>query len=260
MINNRFDVDKERELLQKAQQGDLKARRQLHVIYRGLLDSIVYPKFSYSPQPVSAIRAEAERLLDKCIDSWSPAANNKPSTYIQKYISNKLLRYVNDNKQLVRTTETYAWKTDKFGDVLSELRTQFRREPTDQELRDQMNKKYPDYNLTTKDIGRLRNELRTTTLSSTVIGGSSDDDSSLTVGDLAFTSTVDPLKQYSLTLRARELNNRISTLPEPHQTVIKYHAGLDGFPQLSLRDIAVKTGMNKYRIQKVIDETKEILQ
>lgn len=258
MINDRFDVDKERELLQKAQQGDLKARKQLHVIYRGLLDSIVYPKFNYSPQPVSAIRAEAEGLLDKCIDSWSPVANNKPSTYIQKYISNKLLRYVNDNKQLVRTTETYAWKTDKFSDVLNELRNQLHREPTDEELVIQMNKKYPDYNLTTKDIKRLRNELRTTTLSSTVIGSS--DDSSMTAGDLAFTSTIDPLKQYSMTLKARELNNRISTLPEPHQTVIKYHAGLDGFPQLSLRDIAVKTGMNKYRIQKVIDETKEKLQ
>lgn len=260
MINgSRFDIDKERELLQKAQQGDLRARRQLHIVYRGLLDSIVYPKFSHTPQPVSAIRAEAEGLLDKCIDSWNPASNNKPSTYIQSYISQKLLRYVNDNKQLVRTPEQYAWKTDKFSAILSELRNQLHREPTDKELADQMNKKFPEYNLTIKDMQRLRGELRTTTLSSAVIG-SSDDDSKLTVGDLAFTSTIDPLKQYSLTLKARELNDKISTLPEPHQTVIRYHAGLDGFPQLSLRDIAVKTGMNKYRIQKVINETKEILE
>lgn len=257
---SRFDVNKEKELLTKAQQGDLQARRQLHIVYKGLLDSIVYPKYTYSPQPASAIRAEAEDLLDKCIDSWDPLATNKPSTYIKGYIDNKLKRYVNDNKQLVRVTETYAWKTDDFAKVLKELTSKLYRDPTDNELLIEMNKQYPKHNLTLKDIGRLRNEVRTTTLASTAIGSPSGDDSTMRVEDLAFTTTVDPMKQYALTLQAREINNKITKLSEPHKTVIKYHLGIDGFPQLSLRDISVKTGLNKYRIQKVIEETREILQ
>lgn len=256
---NRFNPDEERELLVKAQQGDLLARKRLHIIYRGLLDNIVYQKFSHTPQPISAVRAEAEGLLDKCIDSWDNTATNKPSTYIHSYIEHKLLRYVNDNKQMVRTTEKYAWKTEKFNDSVKELRTQFNREPSDSEIADFMNARYPGYNLTIKDIGRLRNEVRTTTLSSMVIG-QSDENAPLTVGDITFTTTVDPLKQYSLILKARGLQDRINSLPEPNQTIIKYHAGVDGFPQLSLRDIAVKTGMNKYRVQKVIDDSKELLE
>jgi len=256
---NRFDVESEKELIKKAQAGDLQARRQLHIVYKGLLDSIVYPRYNYSPQPVSAIRAEAEKLLDKCIDSWNPSFDNKPSSYINGYISKKLLRYVNENKQLVRTTERYAWKTNKFSEVLTDLRNKLRREPSDFELVNEMNQKFPEDNIALKDISRLRNELRPTTLSSAIIGDAGDG-SSLTVGDLAFSSTEDPFKHYSMTLKARELNDKIALLPEPNKTIIKYHVGLDGYPQLSLRDIAVKLGLNKYRVQKVIDETKEMLQ
>lgn len=257
MANQKYDTNYERDLLEKAKIGDLSARRKLHREYKGLLDKIVYQNFSYSPQPISAIRSEAEELLDKCIDSWDPTMNNKPSTYITSYIKNKLNRYVNTHKQIIRTPEQYAWKTNKYRDSVEALTSQLKRDPSDIEIADYMNSEFA-YNLTPKDIDRIRRETRSTTLASTVIG-QSDDNATLTVRDVMFVSKEDPLKQYMLSLRAREVNDKINTMQEPHKSVLEYHLGINGKPKLSLRDIAVKMGMNKYRIQVIIDEAKEML-
>lgn len=258
MASDKYSEERERELLMKAKQGDLMARRQLHREYRGLLDKLVYQNFSYSPQPISAIRTEAEALLDKCIDAWDPSVPNKPSTFIQASIGQKLKRYVNNNKSAIRSTENYAWKISKFQDSVEELMGELKRDPTDNEILDFMNTKYPNYNLSLKDLDRIRKEIRPTTLTSTIVG-QSDENATMTVRDVMYTTTQDPMKQYALTLKARELNERINKMQEPHKSVLEYHLGINGKPQLSLRDISVKMGMNKYRVQVVLNEAKEML-
>lgn len=256
-MNDRFDIDEERDLLIKAQQGDLFARRKLHRIYKPLVDSIVYNNFSNTPQPVPAIKAEAEKLLDVYMDKWDPNFLSKPSTFLHSSISNKLQRYINEH-QPVRVPEKYAWKTTRYKDSVSELTNSLNRLPTDSEVHTHMQKKFPDLNVSLKDINRLKREVRTLTLASSVLGRE-DDGSNLTVGDVTFVTEADPLESYTRQLKVQNLTNKINILPEPHRIIVLYHLGLNGHPKLSLRDISVKLGMNKYRVQVYLNEAKEML-
>jgi RNA polymerase sigma factor (sigma-70 family) len=249
----RFDIPKEKELIAKAQAGDIAARKQLHQIYKGMLDSIVYQNFRNSPQPYIAIRAQAERLLDQALDRYNPTMANKPTTYFHGYVENKLQRYVNDHANPVRITEQYAWKVGKFKDSMSELTQQLGRKPTDIELERFMAKKYSPHEFNLKTINRLKNDVRVTSFASSVVGRQ-DEGTPLTMGDLVFTSNRDPMEEYMLDVKTKMLLDKVDTLGEPHKTIILHYFGLKGYSKLSLRDLSAKLGINKYRVQKYLNE------
>lgn len=256
----RFDVNHEKELLVKAQGGDVMARQELHMAYRGLLDNIVYSTFRSNNYSVQAVRYEADKLLDDLIDKWNPTAGNKPSTYFMANIKNKLKRYVNDNANIVRSTENFAWRTPKFKEGMQELTTSLNRQPTDQEIFDHMRSRYPDMKLTLHDIPRFKSEMRTTMLASTVVG-KQDEGSALTLGDLAFsTDEGDVMSDYIQDLQAKQVIETISGMYEPLRTVMRHYLGIPGYQKMSLRELTMKTGLNKYRVQQYIAEGGEKLQ
>lgn len=256
-----FDKEKERELLVKAKSGDFMARQELHKTFKRMLDKIVYqPKFSNTTQPVSSIRLEAENLLDKYIDTWDPSMKNQPNTYLYGQIDKKLMRYVNDNRNIGYIPENYAWMIGKYKNSRDFLVNKLERHPTDLELHQHMISVSPEdkSKLKLKDINRLRGLVRTTMLSTSALGGS-DEGSTFTAGDVAFASQGDLVEDYLLDVKIKELRVKVDNLPEPHRSIIRHTFGLPGYPKMSLRDMALKFGVNKYRIQTYIEEAKDML-
>lgn len=249
MAKKDFDINKERDLLIRAQQGDMMARKQIHKEYSGMLDKISRPQAVATGQPPIAARIEASKLLDKYIDSWDPTVPYKPSTYLYGNVQKKLGRYLNDRSQTVRTTEFYGVDIGKYTASVGELSQQLGRKPTDEEVLEDMQKSYPDKKFTLEHIRRLRDSVRTTVSASTIIG-SSDEGSTVTVGDLYFSSGDDEdiMHTMSVNFQLREMLKKVDDLPEPERTIVLHTYGLNGYPQLSLRELAVKLGLNKYKV------------
>lgn len=248
-----YDPEYERELFIKAKQGDLQARKKIHKEYKNTLDSIVYKHYRNNPQPFWAIRAEAEDLLDKFIDSWDPSMKNKPNTYIYGNIEKKLMRYVNERDKPVRVPEQYSFKLNKFRDSVSELSQELQRKPTIPEIKNHMNKKFPEYKLSTKDVERLQRDLRTTVLASSTVG-SLDEGTPVSMGDIAFSTNENPMEAYKRDTMVQEALEKAKRLPEPQRTIFYHTYGLEGYQQLSLRQLALKLGLKKYRVQKYLQE------
>lgn len=234
------------------------ARKQLHKVYKSMLDNIVYQQFRISTQPTIAIRMEAEELLDHFIDKWNPAMNNKPITYFHGNIKDKLQRYVNDNANPVRITEQYAFKIGKYKNAVDELTQSLERHPTDIEIHRQLKKVHPTYEWNLRDVTRLKKEIRTTTLATSTIGR--QDDSGFLVGDVAFSEgSDDPMQDYLFQVKLRETMAKVDGLTEPTKTILLHTFGLNGYAKLSLRELATKLGINKYRVQTCLDEAKAAL-
>lgn len=244
-----FDADRERELFLKAQQGDRDARILIHKEYKGLLDQIARPKAIGQGQPPIAARIEATKLLNKYIDSWNPTFSNKPSTYIYSNIDKKLNRYLNDRAQTVRMTEYYGVDTGKYTSSVGELTQQLGRKPSDEEVLADMQLNHPDKKFSLEHIRRIKEGLRTTVLASGVVG-TSDEGSNITVGDLQFSTGDDEdiMHEMAMDFKLKEMLNQVDTLPEPERTIVLHTYGLKGYPQLSLRELAVKLGLNKYKV------------
>lgn len=73
----------EKELVLQAQDGNVEARRQLHTMFGGMLDSISFNASSVEHElTFEELRLEAGRILDKCINSYMPDMQFKFSTYM----------------------------------------------------------------------------------------------------------------------------------------------------------------------------------
>lgn len=249
MAKKDFDIDKEKDILIRAQQGDMAARREAHKMYSGMLDKISRPEAVRTGQPPIALRLEASKLLDHYIDSWDPTVPYKPSTYLYGNVQKKLSRYVNDRSQTVRTTEFYGVDIGKYTASVGELSQQLGRKPTDEEILFDMQSRYPEKKFTLEHIRRLRDSVRTSVLASGIIG-SSDEGSTVTVGDLYFSTGDDEdiMHDMSVNFQLREMLKKVDELPEPERTIVLHTYGLNGYPQLSLRELAVKLGLNKYKV------------
>lgn len=220
----------------------------------------MYKKRRSLTQPLSAVRLEAEEIFDKALNSYNPDKGVRPMTYIHGYVDNKLNRYVNDNAQMVRIVEKHSANVPEYKESLAHLTTELGRRPTDAEILAYMKKTYPNrVNVRLKDIARLRRDLRATSYGSTTIG-KGNEGSTLTVEDITFVEGADdPMGDYLTDLKAVELKQKVALLPEPHKTIISHNYAFPGYQKLSLRDLALKLGVNKYRIQEYIKEAEVML-
>ncbi len=235
------------------------ARQKLHVIYKDMLDSIVYRDFRSPTQPSIAVRMEAERLLDYFIDRWNPAAKNKPSTYFIGNIRDKLQRYVGEHANIVRITEQYQFKIGKYKRAVADLTQTLGRTPSSIEVHRYLAKKYGETEWSLKDVERLKRDLRTTTLATSAIGRQ-DEGNPLYMGDVAFAEGPDdPIEDYKFKVKMQDTLKKVNTLPEPQRTVLRHSFGLEGYPKLSLRDLSAKLGINKYRVQTYLEDAKNKL-
>lgn len=261
MVRSRFDDEYERELFQRAQSGDLMARRELHVRYKGFLDNIVRQNYNVGGSvSYDAIRDMAEELFDENISKVDLSRDTKPSTYLTNIISGKLKRYTNERRGPIRATEQYAFDGSNFRLAQDELVQKLKRTPTIGEIQKHMNTKWPSKKYDIKTVERLKDLNRTTVLATSVVGRS--EDSNFTEMDRAFSSRedeVDMFTDYLTMVKARELMLKVNTLPEPHKTILEHVHQLNNKPKLSYRDLAIKLGISKYRVEQYIKDAEEML-
>lgn len=261
MAAEKFDTAKENEMIVRAQQGDLFARKEVHKIFSRAMNNIIYNKgYQNMPQSTAAIRMELDEILDHAIDKYKPSMGYKPLTYLRSYVEDKVQRYVNDNARHTKIIENQNIKMGKFTQSNTALLTELGRVPNNHELLKHLKTNFPKMEaLKLKDVDRMMRENRITSFGSSLVG-TGDSGGHLTMEDVAYTEEVDdPLEDIVVDLNAAQLKIKVETLPEPYKTILKHTYGFDNYSKLSLRSLAAKFGINKYRIQEYIKEAEIML-
>jgi len=247
-------------MIARAQKGDLFARKEVHKIFNRAMNDIVFRRYGGTPQSISALRMEVDNILDKALDSYNPTYGYKPLTYLRTYVETKIGRYFNQNARQVNLVEKQNLQMSKFNEAVSTLNSTLGRPAVNTEILAHMQENYPKTeHLKIKDIDRMLKETRFTSFGSSVIGAG-DEGSHLTMEDVVYTEHIDnPLEDYMNDLKASALKQKLETLPEPQKTITKHYYGFDGYAKLSLRAIATKFGINKYRVQEYLKEAEVLL-
>lgn len=250
-----FDVAHEKDLIRRAQMGDMRARKELHTLYAGLLTKITN-KYQGIDIPYSAIQLHADSILDNCIDTYQDTGIAAPKTWFQSNMQEKIKRFIVQNKGDRYTSENLHFNVSRYQAARSELHSELGRIPTIGELTARINI-YAPKPLTEHEVKLIHNNQRISLPSSTSM---SSEDDSLTLGDLSFTSE-DPAELYRADLKTQKAMQLINQLPDLHKKVLLHSINFpeSGYQQLGTRNIALQYGITRYQVSKILEEAKQKL-
>jgi DNA-directed RNA polymerase sigma subunit (sigma70/sigma32) len=211
-------------LVEKAKAGDYVALNQLISNNRDLID-VTIAKYRKAPIPTPAIEGEVLRLLTVAVQKFDPHAGANFRTYLETILRGTN-RYVNSNKNVARIPEHRMLRIRHYETIKSLLKAQTNREPTIDELADQLG-------WSMSDVSAMDKALRQKDLAEMdfVTGGAKEQ------------------LESRLTETAEFLYSGL--LPE-EQLVYDYSIGRHGKPKISsIAEIARKTGLTPDRVYKI---------
>lgn len=129
-------------LVSRAKNGDNKALNQLIEQNKDLLSAKSFI-FRKAPIPGAAIEGEAMRLLLVAVNRYDPNSTANFRTYLEHTLRG-LNRYVNSNKNIARIPENRLAQIRHFETIKSLLRTDRGRDPTIDELSDELGWSMPE--------------------------------------------------------------------------------------------------------------------
>lgn len=107
MANNVFDPEAEKDLIRRAQKGDVIAYKRLRKLYRGVIeDSINKSGVSTDNIPRDVLMAESLREFKRSIDTYDLTKGVKPSTWITSNISQDLKKIDRAYKNQARVSDS----------------------------------------------------------------------------------------------------------------------------------------------------------
>lgn len=183
-ILDKRNIDEEKELIKRVQKfNDVSAMKELHRIYRGLINKAITDSGIGSFQDREISELEARMVIEKSIkDTFDLNRQNIPSTYLYSQIVNVLRRKKDQLRNPVSApSEEISRKMSIYYPVFDDLKRELNRAPTDQEVfaeierqREEAKKigKKRGTDFTLKDIQKIKSMTRTDTIGNLLIGGS----------------------------------------------------------------------------------------
>lgn len=148
MTKNAFvtsGLSKEDELSywKKYKDGDNQALNELVRSFKPLVQSRIKPWITNSPLPKSAVEAEGNRLLKMGLDTYDENKGAALNTHVWNYL-NKIHRYGYTYQNVGSLPEPRAAKVGTYQNTLEQMKDELGREPTLQELRQELGWKISD--------------------------------------------------------------------------------------------------------------------
>lgn len=193
-----------------------------------LLDSFapaihgVVRKFETVPLPPSTISAEAKRQAVNAFETYNPKAGAGLGTHVHNYLQ-KVNRFVYEHQNVGRIPEHRITQIGTFKAVKEELRQKLGREPSAQELADDLAWSLPEIERMERE---LRREVPETALQ-----------------DIEFTFNVTNDAQRILSYIYYELSPK-------EKLVFEHLTGWAGKPKLTEDEIALRVGLSRDRVKK----------
>ena len=240
---NSYDLltfEQERELLKRAQTGDIEARNELMMHNMRLVKSIAghYTCAGLDSDDLISIGSMG---LIPAIEKFDLTSTHKFSTYATDWIKQAIRREIINQNRAVRIPANVQETYNKIRKATEALRQALGHEPTKHQVAKAVG-------MTAKEVEEITSFFMEPISTDTTL----TDEDETTVGDLiADENSIDPIDAvYSVELKTM-VSAVLDTLPEKEREVIKLRFGIDGHPQRSLEEVGAILGYSREWIRRI---------
>jgi RNA polymerase primary sigma factor len=233
--------EEEVKLARRIKRGDQAARQQMIKANLRLVVKIAHDYASYG-LPLLDLISEGNIGLMKAVERFDPKKGGKLSTYAAWWIKQSIKRALANQSKTIRLPVHLVDKIARMRRVAMQLAEEFGREPTDEELAEELG-------MTAAKIAQLRTAaVRPASLDATV--GQEEDGASLgdMIGDESAHTPSDLLSDKNMRSAVMAL---LHVLDERELKIITMRFGLDGKKEMTLEEVGRKFKVTRERIRQL---------
>jgi len=227
-------------LAARIKRGDKKARE--HMIKANLrLVVKIARDYEGIGLPLLDLISEGNIGLMKAVERFDPSKGGKLSTYGSWWIKQSIKRALANQSKTIRLPVHLVDKISKMRKTAMRLQEELGREPTDDELADELQ----------LSPARVRMMRRASIRPASLDAPIGDDDSnnfSEIVQDENAATPYEDLEEKTVTKMLREM---VTTLDPREETILRYRFGLDGGSEKTLEEVGQKFGVTRERIRQI---------
>ena len=233
--------EEEVKLARRIKRGDQAARQQMIKANLRLVVKIAHDYASYG-LPLLDLISEGNIGLMKAVERFDPKKGGKLSTYAAWWIKQSIKRALANQSKTIRLPVHLVDKIARMRRVGMQLAEEFGREPTDEELGDELG-------MPAAKIAQLRTAaIRPASLDAAV--GQEEDGASLgdMIGDESAAMPSEMLSDKNLRKAVMDL---LHVLDERELKIITLRFGLDGKKEMTLEEVGRKFKVTRERIRQL---------
>lgn len=228
------------ELAARIKKGDKKARELMIKANLRLVVKIAHD-YEGLGLPLLDLINEGNIGLMKAVERFDPAKGGKLSTYGSWWIKQSIKRALANQSKTIRLPVHLVDKISKMRRTAMRLQEVFGREPTDEELGEELG------------ISASRvSQLRTAAIRPASLDAPIGDDDSNNFAEVVQDENADsPYEQLEEKTVTRMLQEMVKTLDEREATILRYRFGLDGGPEKTLEEVGQRFGVTRERVRQI---------
>lgn len=228
------------ELAAKIKKGDKRAREDMIKANLRLVVKIAHD-YEGLGLPLLDLINEGNIGLMKAVERFDPAKGGKLSTYGSWWIKQSIKRALANQSKTIRLPVHLVDKISKMRRTAMRLQEEFGREPTDDELAEELG-------ITASRVTQLRTAaIRPASLDAPIGDDESNNFAEVVQDENAFT----PYEQLEDKTVTRMLQEMIKTLDPREATILRYRFGLDGGSEKTLEEVGQKFGVTRERVRQI---------
>ncbi len=233
-------LPEEIDLAARIKKGDKKAREQMIKANLRLVVKIAHDYEGFG-LPLLDLISEGNIGLMKAVERFDPAKGGKLSTYGAWWIKQSIKRALANQSKTIRLPVHLVDKISKMRRIAMRLQEEFGREPTDEELAEELN----------MSASRVA-QMRTAAIRPASLDAPIGDEDSNSFGEVIPDEKAEtPYKQLEGHTVNNMLRELIKTLDEREATILTYRFGLDGGPERTLEEVGERFGVTRERVRQI---------
>ena len=227
-------------LAARIKRGDKKAREQMIKANLRLVVKIARD-YEGIGLPLLDLISEGNIGLMKAVERFDPKKGGKLSTYGSWWIKQSIKRALANQSKTIRLPVHLVDKISKMRRVGMKLQEELGREPTDEELADELD-------MTPTRVRQMRlAAIRPASLDAP-IGDDESNNFSEVVEDENATTPYEDLEDKTVFVMLRDM---VKHLDEREATILQYRFGLDGGTEKTLEEVGKKFGVTRERVRQI---------
>jgi RNA polymerase primary sigma factor len=233
-------MEEEIELAARIKKGDKKAREQMIKANLRLVVKIAHDYEGFG-LPLLDLISEGNIGLMKAVERFDPSKGGKLSTYGSWWIKQSIKRALANQSKTIRLPVHLVDKISKMRRVALKLQEVFGREPTDEELAEELG-------MTSTRVAQMRTAAIRPASLDAPIGDDESNNYSEIIADENADTPYEQLEEQTVT---RMLQEMVKTLDPREATILRYRFGLDGGSEKTLEEVGEKFGVTRERVRQI---------
>ncbi|MBI3876637.1 MAG: sigma-70 family RNA polymerase sigma factor [Verrucomicrobia bacterium] len=228
-------------LAAKIKRGDQAARTHMIKANLRLVVKIAHD-YEWFGLPLLDLINEGNIGLMKAVERFDPKKGGKLSTYAAWWIKQSIKRALANQSKTIRLPVHLVDKIGKMRRVAMHLQEELGREPTDDELADELD-------TTPLKIAQMRTAaIRPTSLDATIGDNPDSNNYSEVIADESAHTPYEDLEDKTVVAMLGEM---VKSLSEREATIVRFRFGLDGGPERTLEEVGQKFGVTRERVRQI---------